>query len=166
MMPHLFLLLLIALVSAGCVSPPVYGLRPTHPEPRLAAPLESSHFRAAFVRVDSRQPTLRWEPFPDEVDRKAGLPSHVSQVSYDLKILRAELGHPSRVIYERVGLPVPSHRVEEPLERSARYFWTVRARFELNGATRVTPWSRLRLGPSADSVVPSPLYFGLETPAE
>jgi hypothetical protein len=87
-------------------------------------------------------------------------------VSYDLKILRAEFDHPSQVVYERFGLPGPSHRVEEPLERSTRYFWTVRARFELNGATRVTPWSRLRFGLATDRAVPSPLYFGLETPAQ
>lgn len=173
MMYHLLCLSLIGMVLAGCVSPSVYGLRPEYPVPRLAPDpfftFQHPHPRAAFVDADSRQPTLRWQPFPDDDDRKEdreGLLNQVHHVTYDLKLLRAERDHPSQLIYTRSELPEPSHRVETVLERSTHYFWTVRARFELNGVTRVTPWGRIRSGSSWDIVVPSPFYFGLKTPAE
>jgi hypothetical protein len=43
-------------------------------------------------------------------------------------------------VYRRDGLLRPEHVLEEALAPNARYFWTVRARFELDGATRVTGW--------------------------
>ena len=45
------------------------------------------------------------------------------------------------VVYAREGLPAPWHTVEQPLAPGGRYFWSVRARFELDGRERVTDWS-------------------------
>jgi hypothetical protein len=161
---------LTLLLLTGCAQPvSVYGLRPEYPKPRLEGSWLSTGRRADFVEVDSLRPTLRWEPFPDSDDRKAdheGMLNRVRNVTYDLKILRAESEYPAQVIYTRSGLPEPSHRPENPLEPSAKYFWTVRARFELDGLTRVTPWGRIRGEGSTDMVVPSPFYFGLKTPSQ
>lgn len=156
--------LLVLLLLTGCALS-VYGLRPEYPKPRL----KRGGLSADFVGVDSLRPTLRWKPFPDSDDRKAdreGMLSRVRNVTYELKILRAERDHPAQVVYARSGLPEPSHRLETPLEPSARYFWTVRARFELDGVTRVTPWGRIRGAGSTDLVVPSRFYYGLKTPSE
>ncbi len=154
--------LTIGLVLAGCTSPtPIYGLRPQYPEAQVAPGP-----RVAFIEVDSRQPTLRWEAFPTDDDRKAdqeGLLGRMSAVTYDLRIFRAEREFPTEPIYTRLGLPEPRHRLESPLEPSTKYFWTVRARFQLNGRTRVTPWGRIAQPGSADFPVPSPFYYGLQT---
>lgn len=155
---------IVVVALSGCAPPvSVYGLRPDYPKPKLDGAL-----RAAFVEVDTLQPTLRWEPFPDADDRKDdrdGTLNRIREVTYDLKILRAERDYPAQVLYARSGLPEPSHTVDTPLPPSAKYFWTVRARFTLEGVTRVTPWSRIRGIASNDVVVPSPYYFGLKTPS-
>ena len=164
-MRHRVVGLSMLILLAGC-APPVYGLRPEYPRPELEGHGFSGPLRAAFVEVDSVQPTLAWESFPDEDELIGEAEELLGRVSYDLKIYRAEHDYPAKVIYARSGLPWPSHRVETPLEPSAEYFWTVRARFELGGVTRVTPWGRIRGPDSTDLVVPSPFYYGLKTPAE
>ncbi len=66
---------------------------------------------------------------------------HPHDVTYDLRVWRAEDGFPGELVYERTALPEPVHLIEHPLEPSTPYFWTVRARFQLGGRTRVTPWA-------------------------
>jgi len=135
----------------------VSGLRPHYPEP---AP--------KFVEVDSLRPMLRWEPFPRPQDRevdKDGNPARIREVTYDLRIWRAELEHPieypAELIYSRRGLPDPEHRVEEPLKPSTKYFWSIRARFELDGQPRVTQWGVMRLA----IVLPHPGHYRFKTPS-
>lgn len=97
-----------------------------------------------FASVDSRRPTLRWSAFPRAVDRDLlahDVLQRISKVSYELKIWRAEdceRGHP---VYERSGLALPAHTLEQPLEPGSRYFWSVRARFLMDGKPNTTPWS-------------------------
>jgi len=114
------------------------------------------------------QPTLRWEPFPAADVRKSdrdGRLNRIRDVTYDLRILWAENEHPTAVFYARSELPEPSHKVETPLVPAAKYFWTVRARFLLDGITRVTPWAQIRGSAFSDLVVPNRYYFGLKTPS-
>ena len=94
----------------------------------------------ASERVDSLQPTLRWEAFrPGQL----GLdPGRVRNVTYDVRLWTAPReGAPLEVAYVRDGLTAPEHRVDTPLAPGRRYHWTVRARFELDGQSQVTPWS-------------------------
>ena len=164
--PELVWLAGLALV-AGCSAAAVRGLRPEYPEVPA--------FRlAAFIEVDSLQPTLRWEGFPRPQDRdadKEGLLDRIRNVTYDLKIWRAENETPGEVVYTRQALPEPWHRLEQPLEPSTKYFWTIRARFELDGDPRVIEWgaighpmappsSPLRRSP----LVPSPNHYRFKTP--
>ncbi len=153
--------LTIGLVLAGCTSPTaIYGLRPQYPE-ALVAPGP----RVAFVEVDSRQPTLRWEAFPTDDDRKTdqeGQLAKINNVTYDLRIFRARRGFPAEPIYTRIGLPEPWHTLDSPLEPSTEYFWTVRARFELDGRPRVTPWGRVALTGSHRLPGPAPLLLRIE----
>lgn len=140
---------------AGCTLPvlpgSLRGLEPEYPPARWAFWAG----RPAYTDVDSLQPTLRWQSFPRQEDLEADherVLSRVGAVGYDLKIWKAMEGYPIRriqreksadpgeLVYSRTGLRDPSHRVETPLEPSTRYFWTVRARFKINGHSRVTEW--------------------------
>ena len=147
----------------GC-SVAVSGLRPEYPELRLIA----------FVEVDSVQPTLRWEAYPRPQDRGAdreGVLARIRNVTYDLKIWRAEKETPGEVVYTRQGLPEPWHRLERPLEPATKYFWTVRARFELDGDPRVIEWGTIR-DPAAPAsrplqrspLIPDPAHYRFKTP--
>ncbi len=100
----------------------------------------------AFAQVDLEvgPPTFRWKPLPagdnhGAMPQDAGL--HPHDVTYDLRVWRAEDGFPGDLVYERTALPEAAHTLELPLEPSTPYFWTVRARFQLKGRTRVTPWA-------------------------
>ena len=135
----------VVLVVAGCAQFPVSGLRPQYPKARFR--FGGPGGEVAYVKVDSLQPTLLWEPFPRPQDHEAdkeGVLKRIRNVAYDLKILRALDNYPIELIYARQGLPEPSHSIEEPLEPSTKYFWTIRARFELDGHSRVIAWGRGR----------------------
>jgi len=98
-----------------------------------------------FTHVDSPLPTLSWESFPRPWDAAGGELEIFSDVHYDLRLYDAVAENvvytAGRLIYERNDLPEPSHRLETALTYCGRYFWTVRARFSLRGAPRVTEWS-------------------------
>ena len=150
---------LMILFLTGCVPVSVYGLRPLEPPAR-----------ADFVEVESLQPTLRWEAFPNVTDQEADrehVLSRIRNVTYDIEMFRAgEEDHPAELVYVRFGLPDPAHTLEDPLQPWAKYFWTVRARFELDGVSRVSPWGRLRSPGSTDVIVPSRFYFRLRAPSQ
>ncbi len=135
----------------------------------------------AYPNVDSLRPTLRWESFPRREDLEAdreGVLRRVNAVTYDLKIWKAmegyqsrriqrqEIAAPGELVYSRTGLPGPSHRVETPLEPSTQYFWTVRARFKINGRSRVTEWGELIIVPGLPFDPKIVSYYRFETPSE
>jgi hypothetical protein len=123
---------------AGSIS----GLRPEYPEPRRSS-LDYTKVMIVFVEVNSLQPTLRWESFPRQQDSDTyskEILSRINNVTYDLKIWRAENDYPVEMIYTRQGLSKPLHKIKNPLLKCTKYFWTVRARFEFDGYDRVTEW--------------------------
>lgn len=144
------LLTMMALgLLAGCgIKAPVSGFRPVFPE-------LTTSFKGALTwsKVDSLQPTLRWEPFPGSDEPSLGDfrrdvkpfvpvdPSAVRDLTYELRIWRVENGVPREVVYERKGIQASSHRLERPLEPNTKYYWSVRARFEVDGKFRVSEWS-------------------------
>lgn len=104
----------------------------------------------AFVRVDSVQPILRWESFPGEHDLldADGRTHLISDVSYELRIFNVGLPAksrivvvPARLIYEARGITEPYHKIDYILDECKGYFWTVRARFRLDGRLRVIEWA-------------------------
>lgn len=127
----------------------------------------------AFTRVDLEggRPRFTWAPLPVG-DRRGAAPEderiRLQGVTYDLRIWRAEDGFPGELVYQREALPEPSHTLEYPLAPSTLYFWTVRARFQLNGRTRVTPWAvtQERHGYSPDRLdrVTNDFYYRFTTP--
>jgi hypothetical protein len=99
----------------------------------------------------------------------------VRRVTYDLRIWRGirendglEETYPAELIYERSALTRPEHVVETPLAHETRYLWSVRARFELDGQARVTPWGALANRSRADAaradLLPPRNYYRFATP--
>lgn len=98
--------------------------------------------RGDCAPVTSRQPTLRWQAFPAAREAAENAPG-VSDITYELKIWAADHDAPGELVYAREGLSEPSHTVQDPLSTDTSYFWSVRARFLLNGvAPRVTDWGQ------------------------
>lgn len=108
-------------------------------------------------RVDTLQPTLRWSEFPREIDRQQLDPAvlqKISDVMYDLRIWDEDVDQNSkgrvwtrrwrnRLIYERIGLAAPQHALEVPFAPASRYYWSVRARFVVDGRPMATRWMRM-----------------------
>jgi hypothetical protein len=91
--------------------------------------------------VTSRQPTLRWQAFLAAREATESVPG-LCGITYELKVWVADHDAPGKLVYVREGLPEPSHTVQEPLSTATTYFWSIRARFLLNGMPRVTDWGQ------------------------
>jgi hypothetical protein len=174
--------LIVLFVLADCSN--VAGLKPVYPQPQTVR----GYSGGAFLEVDSLQPTFRWESFPRPEDLRKdenGMLGRIQNVTYDLKIWRTQdesvfeasptrqrfpkpLQRPLQTpIYYRQGLPKPLHKIEEPLEPSTKYIWSVRARFEVDGATRVIPWAGIwpsRAYQRMPLVPNNPIYYHFKTP--
>jgi hypothetical protein len=87
----------------------------------------------SFVR-----PSFQWEAFTPP----AFISSSPTNITYDFRIWKVRNGSPGELIYESKGLPRPVHEMQKPLEPDTRYFWSVRARFKLDGEDRLADWSR------------------------
>jgi len=128
--------------SAGFMAV-AFGLAPIEPPLRgqlTGDKLIGSTFE--WKTVPSLQPTLRWQRFPRESDLRANPAEmgRVKNVRYDLVIAREHELAPAEIVYRGNGLSSPEYHVATPLTPDTRYFWTVRARFELDGRERVTEW--------------------------
>jgi len=151
--------------SAGVLSA-AFGLAPLDPPTRGTAtsvPL-AEHFE--WAGVASTQPLLRWEAFPRAADLKAAPAemSRVANVTYDLVIARERNLAPAEIVYRRSGLPAPAHRLEAPLEPHAHYYWTVRARFDLEGRPRATGWGSTHYQARDSMTAPSSFSYRFRTP--
>jgi hypothetical protein len=133
-----FLLVIVTVCLMGChPTRPTFGLRPYYPENECDRP----NGKIWFAPVESLQPVLRWETYPPEgMQRAAEQMGRIHDVTYDLNIWRSENETPSSIIYSRRGLPEAQHKIEEALRPCEGYFWTVRARFRVDGKERVSEW--------------------------
>lgn len=93
-----------------------------------------------FSKVDSLQPTLRWSELPRQPED--------GRRTYDLRLWRVEDCVRAELVYQRRGLALPEHRLEEALAPAQRYFWTVRARFTADGRPAASPWAFFAPGSS------------------
>jgi hypothetical protein len=127
-----------------------------------------------YPLVESLQPTLEWEPLPrprDQVPEHEVLLARIENVSYDLRIWEARDGHPEQLVYDRVGLREPRHRLEYTLAPATQYFWSFRARYSLDGKPQATRWA-FSLAPGGSSgnacdldAIPPANYYRFATPA-
>jgi hypothetical protein len=93
--------------------------------------------------ADDLAPLLSWKSFPRESDVSV-VPEEmkrVKNVRYELLVGSGGNGETPDVFYHAEGLAETSHRVPLRLEPNTRYFWSVRARFVLDGRMRVTDWA-------------------------
>jgi hypothetical protein len=95
-----------------------------------------NEFRITAQRINSLQPTMRWESFPG------------TNVTYELKMWRSGRLGPEAVVYSRANIEQASHKLEVTLEPSTLYYWSVRARYSENGKDRITDWSRRSMKPT------------------
>jgi hypothetical protein len=123
---------------------PLYVLSPVYPR------LEHSFWHPDrtigtldFVEVDSVQPILRWERFPRDYDIPAddGQNHPITDVRYDLRVFEAVGRIPGQLVYEVRDLPEPYVKIQSGLKACSDYYWTVRARFKLDGRIRATEWA-------------------------
>jgi len=189
---HVRLILLVVwIMGCGCASlgtvpgpqPQDFsGLQPLYP-----GMIKSNKGGAPeFVATDSLQPTMRWESFQDFVARELNdseFLHRISHVTYDLRIWHAGMSrsfmviYPDELVYSRQGIAVPFHHVEQPLKPSTNYFWSIRARFDLDGHPRVMQWgtvystnpyklTEIDWSQSASRIpdVPNPYYYRFCTP--
>jgi hypothetical protein len=96
-----------------------------------------------FRDVASLTPSFSWERVPPAIASEAG--GGYSDLVYDLRVYSGGMSGlgavaPRNLVREINGLTDAAHRLEQSLEPCSWYFWTVRARFRLNGAVRSTEW--------------------------
>src|SRR5207249_2966768 len=104
------------------------------------------------------RPMLRWEKYPPT--------EGVKWVVYDLKVYREEKGAPGRLLEEKAALAEPNFQFQKELDPCAKYFWSVRARFRIEGRDQATEWGVVQI-PGRDRwvpVVPDPAYYRFQTP--
>lgn len=144
-----------------------FGLEPLDPKPRGTTVSEdAASMRFAWPEIDSLRPTLRWASFPrpGDVSADADNMHRVSNVRYDLVIAEEQGLGVGKIVYRRNGLPMPEHQLESPLASSRRYFWTVRARFDLDGQARFTEWGNMSFPLRESVTAPSEYSYRFRTP--
>ncbi len=158
---------MLAAALGGCsVKAPVYGLRPEYPEARM----RRGGKEPVFTLVDTSQPELRWEAFPprdkDGVAVADAALARAKWIVYDLKLWREDNGAPGALAEEHKGLPEPRYQFQSPLAACTKFFWTVRARFTLEGTEQATEWGVIQTEgrPRWVPVVPDPGYYRFQTP--
>lgn len=131
---------------------PHYVLSPVYPALDLCF-FCSTHAMGLreFVLVDSVQPTLQWESFPraHDLTDSGGQEQQITDVRYELRVFNTTTppsGHdslliPAQQVYSARNISDPYHKIENKLDICSDYFWTVRARFKLDGRYRVTEWA-------------------------
>lgn len=119
-----------------------------------------------WFAVEELQPRFEWEAFPraGDIAEAPDEMSKVADVTYDLIIASEENLAPAEVVYQRTGLILPEHTISISLQPEKRYFWTVRARFNLDGRSRTTEWSSTSYFAREKITVPSHFNFRFRTP--
>ena len=144
-----------------------FGLAPLEPELRgtlTGDPLIGHHFE--WKTAVGLRPTFRWQGFPRDTDITVSPEEmrRIRNVRYDLVVAREENMAPGEIVYRYEDLTDTVHTIRKALQTGTRYFWTVRARFELDGRERVTEWATtnyLRFGRLAS---PSSWSYRFKTP--
>ena len=144
-----------------------FGLAPITPPTR--GPMTGDRFIGSLFEwyaVDGLRPRFRWEAFPRPSDISAAPEEmkRVSNVRYDLLVAKEENMAPGAIIYRQQGLPSPEHAINLSLQPDARYFWTVRARFDLDGRSRVTEWGSTHFAVREQIAAPSRNSYRFRTP--
>jgi hypothetical protein len=94
------------------------------------------------VKVDGATPLLAWSaPLAATADAESSVAAASDDLRYDLRIFEEYDWGPGELVYERAGLRGNEHRVESSLKPATMYFWTVRARYAVDGHPHAMRWS-------------------------
>jgi hypothetical protein len=130
---------LLAAGTTGCGKPALVGLAPEYPVVRK----QWYSLVTEFVEVDSLTPTFRWRPL--DIARIAPLHPmervQVVHVRYEIRIWQTVIKSTGKLVYVQDRLAATEHRITRPLRPGTRYFWSIRAHFEVNGERRMTEWT-------------------------
>lgn len=153
--------------SAGGVMSSAFGLAPINP-PTRGVLTRDRIIGPTFewYAVDDLRPRFKWQAFPRPGDVAAAPDEmkRVRNVTYDLLIAAEENMAPGEIVYREEGLQTPEHVITLPLRPDARYFWTMRARFDLDGRSRVTEWGSTHFSAGARVTSPSSDSYRFRTP--
>lgn len=129
----------LAAAATGCGKPALVGLVPDYPVVRK----KWYSLVTEFVEVDSLTPTFRWQPL--DIVLVAPLPpieyARVDHVNYEIRIWRTVTKSTGKLVYVQDRLAATEHRITRSLSPGTRYYWSVRAHFEVNGRHRMTEWA-------------------------
>ena len=129
----------LAAGATGCGKPALVGLIPEYPVVRK----KWYSLVTEFVEVDSLAPTFRWQPF--DIALVSPLhpmePVHVDHVRYEMRIWQTVTNSTGKLVYLQDRLAATEHRIPRSLRPGTRYYWSVRAHFEVNGERRMTEWT-------------------------
>lgn len=114
--------LFLVLIMASCTS--FRGVKPLYPEPGHPG---------SPPKVDSLQPTFRWETASTSGATYDFIIYECLKVS-DWKGTKRSVG---REIYYREGLTATEHQIEEPLKPHSEYYWSIRTRH----GDKVSTWA-------------------------
>jgi hypothetical protein len=145
---------------------PAFGLAPVFPAMRgvlTGDPFMGDRFE--WITIDTLQPTFHWQRFPREADFKMAPEEmgRVKSVRYDVVVARESNLAPAEIVYRREGLSDTVHTMTTSLRPDTRYFWTVRARFDLDGRQRVTEWGSTNYAVREQFTVPSRFSYRFKT---
>lgn len=152
--------------GAGFLSA-AFGLAPINPPTRGQLTADSFIDRVfAWKEVNSLRPTLTWEPFPRPSDISAApeTMSRIKRVRYDLIVAREKNLAPEEIVYQKQGLTKNGHTLDIALRSNCRYFWTVRARFELDGQEYLSDWGVVHFMAFGRITAPSKWSYRFRTP--
>ena len=129
----------------------ICGLAPRSPalEWEDQGPAESNVQSVTPLLAWEKAPRPAWSPIyrawdPGERPTDEETPwgrARPDDISYDLRIWSVVDGAPDALVYERLRLPQPQHRVEVSLDPGSTYFWSVRMRYVIDGRLQATRWS-------------------------
>jgi hypothetical protein len=149
-----------AVIIAGCGKPSIVGLHPDEPP----ATKKGMSLQTDFVEVDTLKPTFRWHPLtigtepPEDPDS-----ARIDNITYELRIWRTVSSDEGKLVYQRQKLTTTAHRLEHALEYGTRYYWSVRAHFDIDGKNRTTEWTLAGYLLRSDSV-PNDSCLRFKTP--
>lgn len=104
--------------------------------------------------IDTARPPFRWSALEELAERGSpGTAARMSEIRYEFR-LHAAAGDktsafmPGKELLHLSDLAEPVFNLPAALESCQAYFWTVRARFRLDGFPRVTEWTELHNSPT------------------
>lgn len=147
-------ILLLPCLLAGCIASTRYegGLKPVYPKPHAI------QFYAA-VRIDTLQPTFRWQA--KDPSQKVDLA--IWEAVYKGKGQRDHTGNYDRgsLVYEKEAIVGSEHTIDIKLAPDLIYFWSIKPAGTKNWAT-----ARHSFTDPYETQESSGLYFTLQTPRQ